>query len=242
MYYCSCRLWIILCICFYWVRSSESRSLVSHSYAHKIRTQDSSRHLPQASRADNDPSFVEKASKTTDGITTDQEEGEKATGRPPDVPYDTADSDDSSDAPEHGETEETTVHVILPDENGQPKLDKHGNSITIPGIEPNEMQGKTSFQNENIERKNGEKSYEPLNSILATDPVTLSLYAKENNLQETDGWKELRSFRNTPRYLLQPIVHHVGNSASLYEDDDPDNIDGILDDLEEIIAPADGEY
>jgi len=66
---------------------------------------------------------------------------------------------------------------------------------------------------------NGERSYEPLNSIKASDPVTLVLYAKENNLLDTDGWKglrrhakgtkkmmrrinqiKLRSFRAAPRY------------------------------------------
>ena len=70
-----------------------------------------------------------------------------------------------------------------------------------------------------IEWENGERSYEPLNSIKASDPVTLALYAKENNLLDTDGWKglrrhakgtkkmmriikqiKLRSFRTAPRY------------------------------------------
>ena len=244
----------------------------------------------------NDPSFVEKASKTTDGIATDQEDGEKVTGRPPDVPYDTADSDDSSDASEHGETEAPPVHVILTDEKGEPKLDSEGNPMTIPGIAPSELQGRTFLQNESdgsirrgriveqlgeqashfathpdiikfkvkydkddlediltyndimnfiqretteedgqlwkfrrivghqgplthrdkgqykqckynvcIEWENGERSYEPLKSIKASDPITLALYAKENNLLDTDGWKELRPYAKRTKKMIRTI-------------------------------------
>ena len=42
--------------------------------------------------------------------------------------------------------------------------------------------------------------------------------------------------------LLQPIFHYVGNTASLYHDDDPDSLDIMLDELEEIISPSYGEY
>ena len=42
--------------------------------------------------------------------------------------------------------------------------------------------------------------------------------------------------------LLQPIFHYVGNTASLYHDDDPDCLDIMSDELEEIISPSYGEY
>ena len=43
-----------------------------------------------------------------------------------------------------------------------------------------------------IEWENGEISREPLKSIVADNPVTCAIYAKNNNLIETSGWKKLK--------------------------------------------------
>ena len=107
--------------------------------------------------------------------------GEGRRSSPPDVPYDTADSDDSGDAPEHGETEESHVHVILTDEHGQPKLDKDGNPMTIPGIEPSELQGRSFLQNEPDGSIRRERIVEQLNeqaAHFATHPKIIKFKVK----------------------------------------------------------------
>ncbi|MGH7954810.1 MAG: reverse transcriptase domain-containing protein, partial [Gloeomargaritales cyanobacterium] len=48
----------------------------------------------------------------------------------------------------------------------------------------------------------GDESWEPLNVIHATDPMTLAQYAKEKNLLDMDGWKRYRSMvRSEKRYV-----------------------------------------
>ena len=70
-----------------------------------------------------------------------------------------------------------------------------------------------------IEWETGEQTEEPLNLIIADDPLTVAQYAKDNNLLDTPGWKrlkriasrekklsrlinqaKLRSFRTAPKY------------------------------------------
>jgi hypothetical protein len=77
-----------------------------------------------------------------------------------------------------------------------------------------------SKYNVEIEWENGEITYEPLGTVIADDPITIALYAHENGLLDTDGWKrlkpiarrkqklrrlvnqvKLRSFRTAPRYM-----------------------------------------
>ncbi|MGH7974438.1 MAG: hypothetical protein ACREBR_02835, partial [bacterium] len=48
----------------------------------------------------------------------------------------------------------------------------------------------------------GEESWEPLNVIHTTDPVTLAKYAKEHNLLEKEGWRRYKIMcRNEKRYV-----------------------------------------
>jgi hypothetical protein len=51
---------------------------------------------------------------------------------------------------------------------------------------------KGSSYNVVVEWETGETTYEPLNTIAANDPVPCAEYAKENNLLDTDGWKQFR--------------------------------------------------
>jgi hypothetical protein len=44
-----------------------------------------------------------------------------------------------------------------------------------------------------IEWENGEVTSEPLHVIANDDPVTCAIYAKENGLLDTDGWKRFKS-------------------------------------------------
>ena len=78
----------------------------------------------------------------------------------------------------------------------------------------------SSKYNVKIKWENGEQTFKPLNIIFADDPITLAIYAKENNLLNTEGWKKLkriarrqqkfgrlikqaklRSFRTSPKYM-----------------------------------------
>ena len=58
--------------------------------------------------------------------------------------------------------------------------------------------------------ENGEVSWEPLITIAKTDPVTVALYGKDNNLLEQDGWK-----RNTPIARKQRQLLRLANQTKL---------------------------
>ena len=51
-----------------------------------------------------------------------------------------------------------------------------------------------------LELENGEKMPEPLDVVAKDGPVTCAIYAKENGLLDTPGWKQLK-----------PIAHHHKN-------------------------------
>jgi hypothetical protein len=78
---------------------------------------------------------------------------------------------------------------------------------------------KGSSYNVQVEWENGEITYEPLSVIAADDPVSCAIYAQDNGLLDTPGWKrfkriakrqkvffrlvnqaKLRSFRTAPRF------------------------------------------
>ena len=86
-------------------------------------------------------------------------------------------------------------------------------------LRPEHPDYKGSSYNVMVEWENGEITSEPLKIIAADDPVTCAIYAKENNLLETEGWKrfkgiakrqkkftrmvnqaKLRSYSTAPRY------------------------------------------
>ena len=46
--------------------------------------------------------------------------------------------------------------------------------------------------NVQLEWANGETTYEPLSIISADDPVSCAIYAKENRLLDTPGWRRFK--------------------------------------------------
>ena len=87
-------------------------------------------------------------------------------------------------------------------------------------LRPTDPAWKGSKFNVMVEWENGEITAEPLSVIAADDPTTCAIYARENNLLETPGWKrfksiaknqkklfrmvnqaKLRSFRTAPKYM-----------------------------------------
>ena len=53
-----------------------------------------------------------------------------------------------------------------------------------------------------IEWETGEQTWEPLSNIIASDPYTCAVYAKEHNLLNTPGWKLLKKHARTARRLI----------------------------------------
>jgi hypothetical protein len=51
----------------------------------------------------------------------------------------------------------------------------------------------------------GGVSYKPLNTIAADDPVTCAIYAKDNGLLETDGWKLFRCLAKRAKKMLRMV-------------------------------------
>ena len=52
---------------------------------------------------------------------------------------------------------------------------------------------KGSRYNVMIEWEDGSRTYEPLGIIAKDDPVTCAAYAKDNDLLDTEGWRQFRS-------------------------------------------------
>ena len=58
-----------------------------------------------------------------------------------------------------------------------------------------------------IEWETGEQTWEPLSHIIASDPYTCAVYAKEHNLLNTPGWKLLKKHASA----LQLDIHNGNN-------------------------------
>ena len=56
-----------------------------------------------------------------------------------------------------------------------------------------------------IEWETGEQTWEPLSNIIASDPYTCAVYAKEHNLLNTPGWKLLKRYARTARRLIRTL-------------------------------------
>ena len=50
--------------------------------------------------------------------------------------------------------------------------------------------------------EDGSETWEPLSDVIAADPVTLAVYAKENDLLDTPGWKKLKRYARRAKKLL----------------------------------------
>jgi len=59
-------------------------------------------------------------------------------------------------------------------------------------LESHDKDYKGSTYNVLVEWESGESTYEPLDMIARDDPVTCAVYAKENDLLDTPGWKRFR--------------------------------------------------
>ena len=59
-----------------------------------------------------------------------------------------------------------------------------------------------------IEWEPGEQTWEPLSNIIASDPYTCAVYAKEHNLLNTPGWKLLKRHTRTARRLIRASRKH----------------------------------
>ena len=53
--------------------------------------------------------------------------------------------------------------------------------------------------------KSGEMTWEPLRNIIASDPYTCAVYAKEHDLLNTLGWKLLKRHARTARRLIRTL-------------------------------------
>ena len=56
-----------------------------------------------------------------------------------------------------------------------------------------------------IEWETGEQTWEPLSNIIASDPYTCAVYAKEHNVLNTPGWKLLKRHARTARRLIRTL-------------------------------------
>ena len=56
-----------------------------------------------------------------------------------------------------------------------------------------------------IEWETGEQTWEPLSNIIASDPYTCAVYAKEHDLLNTPGWKLLKRHARTSRRLIRTL-------------------------------------
>ena len=75
---------------------------------------------------------------------------------------------------------------------------------------------KGSKYNVLVEWETGETTYEPLDLIAKTDPVTCAIYAKRNGLLNTPGWKRFKPIvknqKKLTRMINQTRLHQVRHS------------------------------
>ncbi|KAL7571369.1 hypothetical protein ACA910_007681 [Epithemia clementina (nom. ined.)] len=77
-------------------------------------------------------------------------------------------------------------------------------------LKPTDDGYRGSTYNVEVEWETGEKTYEPLATIAADDPVTCAVYAKKNHLLNKPGWKRFRSLARR-----QKVLAHQINQAKL---------------------------
>ncbi len=77
-------------------------------------------------------------------------------------------------------------------------------------LKPSDPSYKRSKYNIMIKWENGEITLEPLTIIAADDPITCTIYAKENGLLNLDGWKCFKGIARRDKKFL-----HMANQAKL---------------------------
>ena len=103
----------------------------------------------------------------------------------------------------------------LSEPSRNPSIDKPGpqESINMDGKSPENKGPYTSSDPEYngcsynllIEWETGKQTWEPLSNIIASDPYTCAVYAKEHNLLNTPGWKLLKRHARTARRLIRTL-------------------------------------
>ena len=71
-----------------------------------------------------------------------------------------------------------------------------------------------------IEWENGETSSEPIATMTKDDPITLAIYAQQNDLLDTEGWKHLRRFARRAKQfkrMINQVKLRSYNSAKRYQ-------------------------
>ena len=53
--------------------------------------------------------------------------------------------------------------------------------------------------------EDGSKTYEPLSQMIADDPVTCALYAKEQGLLDKTGWKWLKGIARRDKKMIRML-------------------------------------
>ncbi|HSN66994.1 MAG TPA: hypothetical protein VLS94_10155, partial [Fusibacter sp.] len=82
-------------------------------------------------------------------------------------------------------------------------------------LKPSDKSYKGSKYNLLIEWKNGELTEEPLTIIGADDPVSVAMYAKENDLLKVKGWKQFKRYIDLDANLCLSINKHMGNYGKI---------------------------
>jgi hypothetical protein len=77
-----------------------------------------------------------------------------------------------------------------------------GHQGPLPSKHP-EYKGST--YNVMLEWETGEITSEPLSLIAADDPVTCAIYAKENSLLDTPGWKQFKRLANRHKKMIRML-------------------------------------
>ena len=57
-----------------------------------------------------------------------------------------------------------------------------------------------------VDWETGEKTYEPLSVLVADEPLTCAMYAKENDLLHIDGWKRFRNLAKRDKTLTRAVM------------------------------------
>ena len=72
-------------------------------------------------------------------------------------------------------------------------------------LQSNHPDYKGSLYNVMLEWEDGQYTYEPLKMIGADDPVTCAIYAKQNNLLDTPGWKQFRGIAKRDKKMIRML-------------------------------------
>ena len=73
-------------------------------------------------------------------------------------------------------------------------------------LKPTDPNWKGCKYNVLVDWETGEKTYEPLSVLAADDPVTCTMYTKENDLPHIDGWKRFRNLAKRDKTLTRTVM------------------------------------